>query len=159
MKRFYHIILSAIFLLSYHSFAQTSGDTVTFESFNSELLDSLVFEEVIQQRKANDLAKLFWSEEMKDTAEAHVLAMVAQNKIFYSALRKGQCILSLEIKNGRISYSDLSKSIVTKWLASPGHKKLLLEEIFIYGATAYRLTQTESGDTLLKGVFYISYEP
>ncbi|MEO9532147.1 MAG: hypothetical protein ABJG68_06525 [Crocinitomicaceae bacterium] len=139
--------------------AQVSTDTVDVQNFHSEFLDTLVFNSVIEKRFQNNLAKLFWSDDMMSTAKEHAVGMSTKQEMYYLSMRKGQCIVSLEFDNVSITYQDLADLMIQKWLASPGHKKLLLGEFFIYGATASSFTLVEKNKVYFKGVFYVSYEP
>ncbi len=152
------ILIFGFFLFSKIGLSQDATAFVSVENFNVNLLDSLVFEEVINQRKSNDLARIFWSQAMADSAKLHVAQMQKEDRLFYRELRKGQCVLDMEIIDNAETYSSLSKKIVDRWLLSPGHQALLLGPLFIYGATSSSVFKSE-GAIKLKSIFYISYEP
>ena len=62
--------------------SQGVADKISLEEYNSDLLDSLVFDEVVRYRKENDLAGLFKSESMIDSARIHSSQMGERDKIF-----------------------------------------------------------------------------
>jgi uncharacterized protein YkwD len=158
VKSFRHILLSFLILFSTLSFSQKGTDVIDLGQFNSVLLDSLIFEAVIKRRRQNDLPKLFWSDAMADSAKNHAAAMQTKNKLFYNDLRKGQCVVELEFEDGRVTYSVMAARIVDRWINSPGHKKLILGPLFIYGAVSI-IIQEQDDHLILRGVFYVSYEP
>lgn len=158
--RFKNFCLLVVILGSALSlFGQSKVDTVDVQHFQSEFLDTLLFNSVIENRFQNNLAKLFWSEEMMKIAKVHAMEMREKGALFYKEIKKGQCVLALEFQNMTLSYQDLANNIILRWLNSPGHKKLLLGEFFIYGATSSSFTIDENDLVSLKAVFYVSYAP
>ena len=138
--------------------SQGVADKISLEEYNSDLLDSLVFDEVVRYRKENDLAGLFKSESMIDSARIHSSQMGERDKIFYKKFRKGQCPVALEMNIREFSYLELSRIIVKRWMNSPGHKELILGPYFIYGASSNHIVMKDD-KLLLKGIFYLSYNP
>jgi uncharacterized protein YkwD len=159
MRFVQHILLIGLVFFLIPAQGQKTSDTVDAKAFSTEFLDTLVFETLIKKRFEHKLAKLFWSDEMMIIAKEHVSEMNSNDKLTYRELRKGQCIVALAFENNSITYQDLADQIIAKWLNSPGHRKLILGEFFIYGATANAFTLDDKGHVLFKGVFYVSYEP
>ena len=148
-----------IFTLS--GFAQ-SRDAV-FEAHNADLLllDSLIFEEVNIQRLAYSQAKIFKSDSLELEASKHSVAMAHQGNIFYSSSKKkaGECNIEYTVESS-LTYGEISKIIVEKWLVSPGHSKLILGEYFIYGGVGVSTREDSRSDHVTIFVcFRISYWP
>lgn len=158
MKKLQIICVVVILSLGINSYSQGVADKIALEEYNSNLLDSLVFDEVVKQRKENDLAGLFVSESMLDSARHHSKRMSELDKIFYKDIKRGQCPVAMEMEVREFSYLELSRIIVKRWMSSPGHRKLILGAYFIYGASSNHIVMKDD-KLFLKGVFYLSYNP
>ena len=158
MKKAIVIFVVVFFSASLTSFSQGVADKISVEDFNPALLDSLIFNEVVTQRKKVDLPGLFISDAMRDSARVHSTQMLESGKLFYKTYRKGQCPIALDFEVRAYSYLELSRLIVNRWILSPGHKELVLGPLFIYGATSTQI-KMEDCRLILKGIFYVSYEP
>lgn len=158
-------VLSLIFslVLFVTGYAQKADDTVDVFTFNADLLDSLIFEEINQTRLDSNLAKLFHSDSLDAEAYKHSEFMTQQRSISYSegGKKAGECNSKTFYRNVRkITYREYAKGIVQQWLESDGHAKLILGEFFLYGACGVDYMEWKSINEMYVYVcFRISYWP
>ena len=138
--------------------AQEDSLSLQKGNYDVELIDSLLFEAIVKERKKVDLPGLFKSSEMRKSAKDHVDQISVKNQLFYKEYRKGQCLADIPIQNMSLSHQEVVNQILNKWLASSGHKDLILGPLFIYGASATKF-HLVGGQLYLKAVFYVSYNP
>ena len=138
-------------------FSQKADDLIG--DLNTELLDSLVFEEVNKVRLENEQPKLYWNESLASKAQLHSAEMVKQKKAFYDeSTEAGQCIVDMLLIQYDVTYGEAAKWVVERWMNSPGHKDLMINSFFTSGGIGSAFTFSEEIGIQLKVAMFLKYE-
>ena len=140
-----NIITSILITLCLSSFGQSDTSDIEVETFNSELMNTLIIELINEHRVNHRLEPLIYEDSIGKFAMNHAKLLCDSNAFHHSDIMdgylKGECITGVEGKQLR-TYKDLAETAVGRWIGSPGHNKILLDrEATIYGIGTYANVQ------------------
>lgn len=117
--------LASIFILvATLSFSQTPDSQIGNDSLNTKLLDELIIKEINNERRKAGLSILVYNKSISDRTYKYVNWMVNEGKFEHS--HTSSEVIEINRFNNKITYSDLAKDIINRWIDSPGHKDILL---------------------------------
>jgi uncharacterized protein YkwD len=139
------LMVLLVVLVSGLGYSQKPTDTIPSTNINSNLMNQCVIDEVNKERKKLGLHPFIVTEGTMKFSKEHTEWMVETGKFEHSKnYTYGECITKTNFRNGE-SYEGAAKRIVTSWMNSPPHRKVLMSRDYVEcgSHTIFRFESTE----------------
>lgn len=137
--------------------SQSPNDTIYIDSVNIEYLEDLILEEINRFRTTIygvDVNTFEMSEKGRRQCRAWSNKLIIENSFWHNR-NFFECLAKTSISDGKYTYGNFSKHIVTMWINSPKHKEGLLIErpgypYPLYSGVGVAIGDTFKGNTTIK---------
>jgi uncharacterized protein YkwD len=130
------LMVLLVVLVSGLGYSQKPTDTIPSTNINSNLMNQCVIDEVNKERKKLGLRPLSVSEELTNLSKKHSEWVVETDRFEHSTGNNyAECVNKGGFSNfgAGETYGGLAIQIVSSWMESPPHKKILMCSEFVEG--------------------------